>query len=60
MMMMKRNPDPPLAPMIDSSGSLRSSERLVLPGEELAALDRLPRRGDEIEQEAEIMQAEQP
>src|SRR5438093_1236783 len=34
--------------------------RLVLPGEELAALDRLSRRGDEIEQEAQIMQAEQP
>src|SRR5689334_18522494 len=45
---------------VTTTGSLRSSERLVLPGEELAALDRLSRRGDEIEQEAQIMQAEQP
>ena len=58
-MMMKRNPTPPLAAMI-TRRSLRSLERLVLPGEELAALDRLSRRGDEIEQEAQIMQAEQP
>src|SRR5512146_2120935 len=40
--------------------SLRSFERLVLPCEELTALDCLSRSGDEIEQEAQIMQAEQP
>src|SRR5579884_1697560 len=43
-----------------SHRSLRSLERLGLPGEELAALDRLPRAGHEIEQEAQIMQAEEP
>src|SRR5512146_152837 len=40
--------------------SLRSFERLVLPCEELTALDCLSRSGHEIEQEAQIMQAEQP
>src|SRR5579875_1279713 len=43
-----------------SHRSLRLLERLRLPGQELAALDRLPRAGHEIEQEAQIMQAEQP
>src|SRR5205823_4107611 len=35
-------------------------EHSVPPGGEFAALDRLPRSGNEIEQEAEIMQTEEP
>src|SRR5579859_1861726 len=54
----RRKPELPMR--IPSGGPREPVERIRLPAREGATLDRLPRGGDEIEQEAQIMQAQQP
>src|SRR5579864_7106368 len=54
---MRRKPELPMR--VPSGGPREPLERVRLPAREGATFDRLSRGGDEIEQEAQIMQAEE-
>src|SRR5579864_6576918 len=55
---MRRKPELPMR--VPSGGPREPVERVRLPACEGATFDRLSRGGDEIEQEAKIMQAQEP